>query len=90
MLFVYWRRKGSNRNLTSIELQTKLTSLLTKICSKRSTENEGMSLRQLMFCQKPTKKTYDSNRKQRLNFIHANFQRLEIKLNVLEQHFLIG
>ncbi|KAA6394078.1 MAG: hypothetical protein EZS28_010392 [Streblomastix strix] len=32
-LFDYWRGKGSNRNPTNIELQTKLTLLLMTICS---------------------------------------------------------
>ncbi|KAA6378103.1 MAG: hypothetical protein EZS28_026371 [Streblomastix strix] len=37
--------KGSNRNLTNIELQTKLTSLHMTICSTRPAEIEGISLR---------------------------------------------
>ncbi|KAA6353870.1 MAG: hypothetical protein EZS28_050603 [Streblomastix strix] len=40
ILFDYWREIGSNRNLTNIELQAKLTSLLMSICSMRPTEVE--------------------------------------------------
>ncbi|KAA6366122.1 MAG: hypothetical protein EZS28_038350 [Streblomastix strix] len=39
----YWREKGSNRNFTNIELQTKLISLLMTICSMRPAEIEGIS-----------------------------------------------
>lgn len=45
VLFDYWREKGSNRNLTNIELQTKFTSFLMTICSMRPAEIEGISLR---------------------------------------------
>ncbi|KAA6375673.1 MAG: hypothetical protein EZS28_028799 [Streblomastix strix] len=41
----YWREKGSNRNFTKTELQTKLTAFLMTICSIRSAEIEGISLR---------------------------------------------
>ncbi|KAA6356337.1 MAG: hypothetical protein EZS28_048137, partial [Streblomastix strix] len=44
ILFDYWKGKGSNRNLTNVELQTKLTSLLMTICSMRPAEIEGISL----------------------------------------------
>ncbi|KAA6370317.1 MAG: hypothetical protein EZS28_034156 [Streblomastix strix] len=44
LLFDYWREKGSNRNLTNIELQTKFTSLLMTICSMRPAEIEGISV----------------------------------------------
>ncbi|KAA6374778.1 MAG: hypothetical protein EZS28_029692 [Streblomastix strix] len=33
ILFDYWKGKGSNRNLTNVELQTKLVSLHMIICS---------------------------------------------------------
>ncbi|KAA6372000.1 MAG: hypothetical protein EZS28_032475 [Streblomastix strix] len=51
ILFDYWRGKGSNRNLTNIELQTKLTSLLMTICSMRPAEIEGISLRHSVICE---------------------------------------
>ncbi|KAA6367498.1 MAG: hypothetical protein EZS28_036976 [Streblomastix strix] len=51
ILFDYWREKGSNRNLTNIELQTKLTSLLMTICSMRPAEIEGISLRHSVICE---------------------------------------
>ncbi|KAA6397920.1 MAG: hypothetical protein EZS28_006553 [Streblomastix strix] len=54
-LFDYWREKGSNRNLTNIELQNILTSLLMTICSMRSAENEGISLRHSVICEQTDK-----------------------------------
>ncbi|KAA6393871.1 MAG: hypothetical protein EZS28_010605 [Streblomastix strix] len=51
ILFDYQRGKGSNRNLTNIELQTKLTSLLMTICSMRPAEIEGISLRHSVICE---------------------------------------
>ncbi|KAA6353761.1 MAG: hypothetical protein EZS28_050712 [Streblomastix strix] len=55
ILFDYWREKGSNRNLTNIELQTKLTSLLMTICSMRPAEIEGISLRHSVICEQTDK-----------------------------------
>ncbi|KAA6362708.1 MAG: hypothetical protein EZS28_041764 [Streblomastix strix] len=55
ILFDYWRGKGSNRNLTNIELQTKLTSLLMTICSMRPAEIEGISLRHSVICEQTDK-----------------------------------
>ncbi|KAA6402961.1 MAG: hypothetical protein EZS28_001503 [Streblomastix strix] len=55
ILFDYWRGKGSNRNLTNIELQTKHTSYLMTICSMRPAEIEGMSLRQSVICEQTDK-----------------------------------
>ncbi|KAA6403982.1 MAG: hypothetical protein EZS28_000492 [Streblomastix strix] len=49
--FDYWRGKGLNRNLINVVLQTKITSLLTTICSIRPTEMEGKSLRHLVICE---------------------------------------
>ncbi|KAA6397610.1 MAG: hypothetical protein EZS28_006861 [Streblomastix strix] len=40
ILFDYWREKGSNRNLTNNDLQTKPTSLLMTICSMRPAQIE--------------------------------------------------
>ncbi|KAA6373641.1 MAG: hypothetical protein EZS28_030832 [Streblomastix strix] len=54
-LFDYWREKGSNRNLTNIELQTKLTSLLMTICSMRPAEIQGKSLRHSVICKQTDK-----------------------------------
>ncbi|KAA6358051.1 MAG: hypothetical protein EZS28_046422, partial [Streblomastix strix] len=51
ILFDYWRGKRSNRNLTNVELQTKLTSLLMTICSIRPAEIEGISLRHSVICE---------------------------------------
>ncbi|KAA6382813.1 MAG: hypothetical protein EZS28_021665 [Streblomastix strix] len=51
ILFDYWRENGSNRNLTNIELQTKLTSLLMNICSMGPAEIEGISLRHSVICE---------------------------------------
>ncbi|KAA6358158.1 MAG: hypothetical protein EZS28_046315, partial [Streblomastix strix] len=51
ILFDYWREKGSNRNLSNIELQIKLTSLLMTICSMRPAEIEGISLRHSVICE---------------------------------------
>ncbi|KAA6368119.1 MAG: hypothetical protein EZS28_036354, partial [Streblomastix strix] len=45
ILFNYWRRYGSNRNLSNIELQTKLISLLMTIYSMRPAEIEDITLR---------------------------------------------
>ncbi|KAA6389778.1 MAG: hypothetical protein EZS28_014693 [Streblomastix strix] len=55
ILFDYWRRKGPNRNLTKVELQTKLTSILMTICSMKPAEKEGISLRHSVICGKPDK-----------------------------------
>ncbi|KAA6355308.1 MAG: hypothetical protein EZS28_049165 [Streblomastix strix] len=55
ILFDYWRGKGSNRILTNIELQTKLTSLLMTICSMRPAEIEGISLRHSVICEQTDK-----------------------------------
>ncbi|KAA6374165.1 MAG: hypothetical protein EZS28_030312, partial [Streblomastix strix] len=55
ILFDYWKEKGSNRNLTNIELQTKLTSLLMTICSMRPAEIEGISLRHSVICEQTDK-----------------------------------
>ncbi|KAA6395733.1 MAG: hypothetical protein EZS28_008735 [Streblomastix strix] len=55
ILFDYWRGKGSNRKLTNVELQTKLTSLLMTICSMRSAEIEGISLRHSVICDQTDK-----------------------------------
>ncbi|KAA6362670.1 MAG: hypothetical protein EZS28_041803 [Streblomastix strix] len=52
ILFDYQRDKGSNRNLTNVELQTKLTSLLMTICSMKPAEIEGISLRHSVICEK--------------------------------------
>ncbi|KAA6322340.1 MAG: hypothetical protein EZS28_054446, partial [Streblomastix strix] len=51
ILFDYWREKGSNRNLTNIELQIKLTSLFMTICSMRPAEIEEISLRHSVVCE---------------------------------------
>ncbi|KAA6380092.1 MAG: hypothetical protein EZS28_024382 [Streblomastix strix] len=53
--FDYWKGKGSNRNLTNIELQTKLTSLLMTNCSMRPAEIEGISLRHSVICEQTDK-----------------------------------
>ncbi|KAA6395627.1 MAG: hypothetical protein EZS28_008851 [Streblomastix strix] len=45
ILFDYWRGKGQNRNLTNIELQTKLTSLVMTIYSMKPAIIEGLALR---------------------------------------------
>ncbi|KAA6384842.1 MAG: hypothetical protein EZS28_019631 [Streblomastix strix] len=50
-----FERKGSNRNLTNIELLTKLTSFLMTICSMRPAEIEGISLRLPVICEKTNK-----------------------------------
>ncbi|KAA6392719.1 MAG: hypothetical protein EZS28_011753 [Streblomastix strix] len=55
ILFDYWRGKGSNRNLTNVELQIKLTSLLMTICSMRPAEIKGISLRHTVNCEKTDK-----------------------------------
>ncbi|KAA6370694.1 MAG: hypothetical protein EZS28_033780 [Streblomastix strix] len=55
ILFDYWKEKGSNRNLTNIELQTKLTSLLMTICSMSPAEIEGISLRHSVICEQTDK-----------------------------------
>ncbi|KAA6363444.1 MAG: hypothetical protein EZS28_041028, partial [Streblomastix strix] len=55
ILFDYWREKGSNRNLTNIELQTKLTSLLLTICSIRPAKIKGISLRHSVICEQTDK-----------------------------------
>ncbi|KAA6401431.1 MAG: hypothetical protein EZS28_003029, partial [Streblomastix strix] len=55
ILFDYWREKGSNRNLSNIELQTKFTSLLMTICSIRPAEIEGISLRHSVICEQTDK-----------------------------------
>ncbi|KAA6391532.1 MAG: hypothetical protein EZS28_012942 [Streblomastix strix] len=55
MLFDYWREKGSNLNLTNIELQTKLTSLLMTICSMRPAEIGEISLRHSVICEQSDK-----------------------------------
>ncbi|KAA6380422.1 MAG: hypothetical protein EZS28_024050 [Streblomastix strix] len=55
IFFDYWKEKGSNRNLTNIELQTKLTSLLKTICSMRPAEIEGISLRHTVICEETDK-----------------------------------
>ncbi|KAA6391672.1 MAG: hypothetical protein EZS28_012800 [Streblomastix strix] len=55
ILFDYWREKVSNRNLTNIELQTKLTSLLMTICSMIPAEIEGISLRHSVICEQTDK-----------------------------------
>ncbi|KAA6398275.1 MAG: hypothetical protein EZS28_006195 [Streblomastix strix] len=55
ILFDYWREKGSNRNLTNIELQTKLTSLHMTICSMRPAEIEEISLRHSVICEQTDK-----------------------------------
>ncbi|KAA6366698.1 MAG: hypothetical protein EZS28_037775 [Streblomastix strix] len=44
ILFDYWREKRSNRILTNVGLQTKLTSLLMIICSMKPAEIQGTSL----------------------------------------------
>ncbi|KAA6352772.1 MAG: hypothetical protein EZS28_051701 [Streblomastix strix] len=51
----YWKGKRSNRNLTNIELQTKLTSLLMTICSMRPAEIEEISLRHSVICEQTDK-----------------------------------
>ncbi|KAA6370350.1 MAG: hypothetical protein EZS28_034123 [Streblomastix strix] len=48
-------KNGSNRNLTNIELQTKLTSILMTICSMRPAEIEGISLRHSVICEQTDK-----------------------------------
>ncbi|KAA6385491.1 MAG: hypothetical protein EZS28_018979 [Streblomastix strix] len=53
--FDYWREKESNRNLSNIELQTKLTSLLMTIFSMRPDETEGISLRHSVICEQTDK-----------------------------------
>ncbi|KAA6397483.1 MAG: hypothetical protein EZS28_006987 [Streblomastix strix] len=55
ILFDYWREKGSNRNLTNIELWTKLTSLLMTIRSMRPAEIEGISVRHTVICEQTDK-----------------------------------
>ncbi|KAA6367092.1 MAG: hypothetical protein EZS28_037380, partial [Streblomastix strix] len=55
ILFDYWRGKGLNRNLTNVELQTKLTSLLMTICSMRPAEIEGKSLGHSVICEQTDK-----------------------------------
>ncbi|KAA6387032.1 MAG: hypothetical protein EZS28_017440, partial [Streblomastix strix] len=55
LLFEYWGEKGSNRNLTNIELQTKLTSFLMTICLMRPVEIEGISLRHSIICEQTDK-----------------------------------
>ncbi|KAA6378278.1 MAG: hypothetical protein EZS28_026194 [Streblomastix strix] len=55
ILFDYCRGKGSNRNLTNIELQITLTSLLMTICSMRPAEIEGISLRHSVICEQTDK-----------------------------------
>ncbi|KAA6376872.1 MAG: hypothetical protein EZS28_027599 [Streblomastix strix] len=55
ILFDYWRKKGSNRNLTKVETQTKLTSVLMTICSMKPAEIEGISLRHSVICEQTDK-----------------------------------
>ncbi|KAA6394150.1 MAG: hypothetical protein EZS28_010325 [Streblomastix strix] len=55
ILFDYWREKVSNRNLTNVEMQTKLTSLLMTICSMRPAEIEGIFLRHPIICEQTDK-----------------------------------
>ncbi|KAA6382761.1 MAG: hypothetical protein EZS28_021709 [Streblomastix strix] len=55
ILFDYWRGKGPNRNLTNVELQIKLTSLLMTICSMRPAEIERISLRHSVICEQTDK-----------------------------------
>ncbi|KAA6380960.1 MAG: hypothetical protein EZS28_023511, partial [Streblomastix strix] len=55
ILFDYWRGKGSNRNLTNIELQTKLTSILMIICQLRPAEIKAISLRHLVISEQSDK-----------------------------------
>ncbi|KAA6374802.1 MAG: hypothetical protein EZS28_029671 [Streblomastix strix] len=55
IVFNYWKGKGSNGNLTNVELQTKLTSLLMTICSMRPAEIEGISLRHSVICEQTDK-----------------------------------
>ncbi|KAA6400985.1 MAG: hypothetical protein EZS28_003486, partial [Streblomastix strix] len=50
-LFDYWGGKRLNRNLTNIELLTKLTSLFMTVCSMRPAEIEGISLRYSVICE---------------------------------------
>ncbi|KAA6391295.1 MAG: hypothetical protein EZS28_013180 [Streblomastix strix] len=80
ILFDYWREKRSNRNLTNIELQTKLTSLLMTICSMRPVKSKEYLQDIQQFANKRIKQIYDYNRKLSLDFTHTNFQRLEIEL----------
>ncbi|KAA6370869.1 MAG: hypothetical protein EZS28_033604 [Streblomastix strix] len=55
ILFDYWRGKGQNRNLASIELQSEHTSLLMTICSLRPAKTERISLRSQVTCEKTDK-----------------------------------
>ncbi|KAA6354899.1 MAG: hypothetical protein EZS28_049574, partial [Streblomastix strix] len=55
ILFDYRRGKGSNRNLTNIELQIKLISLHMTICSMRPAKIEGISLRHPEICEQNDK-----------------------------------
>ncbi|KAA6397767.1 MAG: hypothetical protein EZS28_006704 [Streblomastix strix] len=55
ILFDYRAEKGLNRNLTNIELLTKLTSLLMTICSIRPAKIEGISLRHSVICEQTDK-----------------------------------
>ncbi|KAA6396969.1 MAG: hypothetical protein EZS28_007503 [Streblomastix strix] len=52
ILFDYWRGKESNRNLTDIELQTKLTSLHVFISQMNPAEIKRISLRHQVICEK--------------------------------------
>ncbi|KAA6395160.1 MAG: hypothetical protein EZS28_009318 [Streblomastix strix] len=58
ILFDYWREKGSNRNSTNIELQTKLTSLIMTICSMRPIEIERIYLKYSVICEKNDKEDF--------------------------------
>ncbi|KAA6363719.1 MAG: hypothetical protein EZS28_040754 [Streblomastix strix] len=55
ILIDYWRGKELNGNLTNVELQTKLTSLLMTICSMRPAKIEGISIRNQVICEQTHK-----------------------------------
>ncbi|KAA6369926.1 MAG: hypothetical protein EZS28_034546 [Streblomastix strix] len=55
ILFDFCKGQGSNRNLTNIEFQTKLTSLLMTICSMGPAEIEEISLRHSVICEQTDK-----------------------------------
>ncbi|KAA6390221.1 MAG: hypothetical protein EZS28_014252 [Streblomastix strix] len=85
ILYDYRGGIGSNRNLTNIELQTKLTSLLMTIYLLRPAEIEGISLRQSLICQNTDKLDLQLQPKQDLDSIPINYPKPKIKICILEQ-----
>ncbi|KAA6378155.1 MAG: hypothetical protein EZS28_026317, partial [Streblomastix strix] len=92
ILFDYLIEKSSNRNLTNIELQTKLTSLLMTICSMRPAEIEGISLKFSQICEQTDKidQLLQTKTKSGLHSHKLQKTRDRIVLYVQVQHSLIG